>query len=175
MNPDAIDDAELLLQGRGTPEQRLAEVGEVFAELAKKKDQEAARVILAQLEGRDAADPRVLRSLDESKVGIIAEGVSEIRRGDIWDNVMTAASAVAGVALGYLSHRAIDLRVAGIPINGIAGAVGVAAGAALDTTLTTRNVLFTGGSCFSAGSALYAISHPQASLGPLVANPAENG
>ena len=173
MNPDAIDDAEILLAGRGTPEERLAEVGKVFAELAKKKDEEAARVILAQLEGRDPSDPKVLNSLDASRVGIIAEGVSEIRRGDIWDNIITAASAIAGVAAGYLSHKALDVRVAGVPVNGVAGVVGIAAGAWLDTTLTTRNVLFTGGSCFASGSVLYALTHP-AQIGPLQANPANN-
>ena len=59
------------------------------------------------------------------------------------------------------------------PDNYFVTVVGIAAGAWLDTTLTTRNVLFTGGSCFASGSVLYGLTHP-APIGPLQANPVNN-
>ena len=157
----SIEDSEVLLQGRGTPAERLARIGDAFANLAREGDERAARMILAQLEGKDPKSESDLNGLDVAKVAIIADGLSHVRRGDVWDLVFTAASASAGVIAGYLSHKAVDLRVGGVPVNGAVGAAGMVAGVAVDSTLTTRNVLFAGGSGFAVGSALYALNHPE--------------
>jgi len=161
MDANAFDDLEVELTSRGTPAERLHNVAQVFAELAQKKDGEAAAIILARLEGRDPGDPATLGALNPEKVAIVAEGISTIRRGDVWDLLATAASAGAGVALGYASHRVLDVRPVGIPLNAAAGLAGLAAGASLDSTLTTRNAMFTGGAMFSLGSLVYALTHPK--------------
>lgn len=165
MEHDAFDktfsSAEVELQGRGTPAERLQKVAEAFTQLAQKGDDDAARLILAQLEGRDPGDPNALRSLDPNKVSIVAEGIGKIRRGDTWDLLSTATAAGAGVFLGWASHRVLDARPMGVPVNALAGAAGVAAGRMLDSTLTTRNALFTGGAMFSLGSVAYSLTHPK--------------
>ena len=153
--------AEVELQGRGTPAERLQNVAKAFSDLALAGDEDAAKIILARLEGRDPEDGEALAGLDANKVSIVAEGIAKIRRGDTWDLVTTAAAAGAGVALGYASHRLIDARPAGIPLNAAAGALGLAAGSMLDTTLTTRNAFFTGGAMFSLGSLAYTLTHPK--------------
>ncbi|GEM_PF-5153197 len=165
MDADAFDNAfetvEVELQGRGTPAERLQNVAQVFSELAKKEDDDAARIILARLEGRDPEDEAALEGLDLNKVSIVAQGISRIRRGDSWDLVATTAAAGLGVALGYASHQVLDLRPAGVPMNAAVGMTGVVAGTLLDSTLTTRNALFTGGAMFSLGSIAYALTHPK--------------
>ena len=161
MDPNAFDDFDVELQSRGTPAERLHNVAQVFSELAKKKDTEAAEIILARLAGLDASDPAALSGLDENKVAIVAEGISKIRRGDLWDLLTTAFSAGAGVALGYASHRVLDVRPVGVPLNAAVGLAGIAAGASVDSTLTTRNAMFTGGAMFALGSLVYALTHPK--------------
>lgn len=118
----------------------------------------AAAEILARLDGRlkkgEELTPEIRGQLNEDKIGIISHGISSIRRGSGWDLVATALSACAGFGLGYVSHKVADTRA-----NAVVGTVGVAAGLGLDTTLTTRNVLFTGGASFAAGSVLHRLIH----------------
>jgi len=154
MDAEKFDEAETLLRARGTPAARLQEVVGAFEGLAQKGDEDAAAEILARLDGRlkkgESLTPEIRRELNEDKIGIISHGISSIRRGSGWDLVATALSACAGFGLGYVSHKVIDTRA-----NAVVGTAGVAAGMALDTTLTTRNVLFTGGTAFAAGSILH--------------------
>jgi len=161
MDTDAFKNLEVELQGRGTPTERLRDVGQAFGELAKKKDEEAAAIILAQLQGKNHQDPSVLKGLSQEKVGIIAGGIATIRRGGAADLIMTAVAAGIGVSLGYASHRVVDGRFMGVPLNGLAGALPMVAGASLDSTLTTRNMMVTGGAMWLVGSLAYGKLNPE--------------
>jgi len=156
LDPKIFDEAETLLQARGTPAARLQEVVGAFEGLARKGDEDAAAEILARLDGRlkkgEAMTDEIRSSLNPEKIGVISHGISSIRRGSSWDLLLTSISAATGFALGYVSHRLVDSS-----LNAVVGAAGVAAGMALDTTLTNRNILFTGGTSFAAGSALHTI------------------
>ena len=161
MDAEKFDEAETLLRARGTPAARLQEVVGAFEGLARKGDEDAAAEILARLDGRlkkgEALTPEIRRELNEDKIGIISHGISSIRRGSGWDLLVTALSACAGFGLGYASHRVVDTRV-----NAALGTVGLVAGVGLDSTLTTRNVLFSGGASFAAGSILHRLIHAPA-------------
>ena len=165
MDPRIFDEAETLLQARGTPAARLQEVVGAFEGLARKGDDDAAAEILARLDGRlkkgEPMTDEIRASLNPEKIGVISHGISSIRRGSSWDLFFTSISAATGFALGYVSHRLVDSS-----LNAVLGAAGVAAGMALDTTLTNRNVLFTGGTSFAAGSALHTLINMQGSGTP---------
>ena len=166
MDDFAFDDAEVYVQARGTPSERLQRAAEAFSQIAQEDDQQAARTILAQLENKDAHDPSVRNSLDQRKVDIIAKGVSNIRRGGAIDLIMTAVAGALGVSLGYLSHKIADVRIGGVPLNAAVGGLGVGLGAVgggqlYDSSLSVRNFFFTGGAMFSAGSVAYSLIHPE--------------
>ncbi len=166
MDDFAFDDAEVYVQARGTPSERLQRAAEAFSQIAQEDDQQAARTILAQLENKDAHDPAVRNSLDQRKVDIIAKGVSNIRRGGAIDLIMTAVAGALGVSLGYLSHKIADVRIGGVPLNAAVGGIGVGLGAVgggqlYDSSLSVRNFFFTGGAMFSAGSVAYSLIHPE--------------
>ncbi|MCA9718084.1 MAG: hypothetical protein KC468_25660 [Myxococcales bacterium] len=166
MDPKAFDEAELLLQAEGTPAKRLQEAIGAFEGLAKKGDEDAAADILARMEGKlkngDKMTPEIRKSLDTNKIGIISHGISRIRRGSRWDLVFTAIAAGLGYTLGYQSHKILDWRPGGFPIvHAVASVAGVGLGVTLDTTLTNRNLMFTGGSMFGFGSAVYSLTHPK--------------
>lgn len=166
MDPKIFDEAETLLQARGTPAARLQEVVGAFEGLARKGDDDAAAEILARLDGRlkkgEPMTDEIRASLNEEKIGVISHGISSIRRGSSWDLVMTSIAAAAGFTLGFVSHRVLDSS-----LNATAGLAGVAAGVALDTTLTNRNILFTGGASFAVGSALHTLTKSSNGIAPV--------
>jgi hypothetical protein len=86
--------------------------------------------------------------------------MAEFRRGRWYQLGAICTSAVAGVGLGMVAQGVADVRVAGVPVMGVLGLGGIAAGAAIDESLTTRAFFAVGGTMFTIGTIAYAYMHP---------------
>ncbi|MCA9693709.1 MAG: hypothetical protein KC636_29235 [Myxococcales bacterium] len=111
-----------------------------------------ARGLVARSVQGDGFDPQVR-----------AAALQEVREhlGGPLDGIVWALAAPR--AQDPRTGKAVSsaLRPMGVPVNALAGAAGVAVGQMLDSTLTTRNALFTGGAMFSMGSVAYTLTHPK--------------
>jgi MFS family permease len=97
---------------------------------------------------------------DSSSVEEVAAKLQRIKRGSWLDNLLLAGAAVGGLVAGHAAQRWVDLRRGRIPVTGLLGLGPIAAGAAMNRSLTARNVVGLGGALFLAGAGLYTSSHP---------------
>ena len=80
------------------------------------------------------------------------ERAEALMRGTWRDNAVLGASALGGLALGYVAGRNLPWKVGPMPAVAGLGLAGVVPSLLLDDTITTRNVLNLGGLLFIAGT-----------------------
>ena len=104
---------------------------------------------------RDAEVLRASQSIEEAEKQIAA-----LKRGSAVNVLEVCGSAAMGLALGITAQKMIDVRVKGVPVNGVVGLAGLGAGLALDEDISVRTVFAVGGTMFMAGSMVYAYLTP---------------
>jgi precorrin-3B methylase len=115
-----------------------------------------ARDLQRQAEVRaDAEALRASASMEDAE-----RQIAEIRRGSAVNLLEICGSAAAGLALGIAAQKMMDVRVHGVPVNGVLGLAGVGLGAALEEDFPVRAVFAVGGAMFTAGTLAYAYLNP---------------
>lgn len=141
---------ESFVDSRVSPDERLSTTVAAFKEINDRNNAEAAKDILSQIEGST--------DVSEKKIEIMRHAVQRLRSGDLADLAMIGAATVAGLFMGKYSHRAVDLRPSGVPVNGLLG-LGAAAGVSVfamdELPLGARGAVAALGSGFFSGSLMY--------------------
>jgi hypothetical protein len=104
----------------------------------------------------DAEALRASSTLEEAE-----KRIAEIKRGNGINLAEICGSAVAGLALGVTAQKMVDVRVQGVPVDGILGLAGIGMGLALNEDFPVRAVFAVGGSMFLAGSLVYGYLVPE--------------
>ena len=86
--------------------------------------------------------------------------IAEIKRGNTVNLLEICGAAAAGLALGVAAQKMMDVRVQGVPVNGVLGLAGVGLGAVLEEDFPVRAVFAVGGAMFAAGTVAYAYMNP---------------
>jgi hypothetical protein len=115
-----------------------------------------ARDLQRQAESRAEAEAlRASATLEDAE-----RQIAEIKRGNSVNLLEICGSAAAGLALGIAAQKMMDVRVQGVPVNGVLGLAGVGLGVVLEEDFPVRAVFAVGGAMFAAGSLAYAYMTP---------------
>lgn len=115
-----------------------------------------ARDLQRQAEVRaDAEALRASATMEEAE-----KRIAELKQGNAINILEICGSAAAGLALGITAQKMVDVRVQGVPVDGLLGLAGVGMGLGLNEDFPVRAVFAVGGTMFLAGTLAYAYLNP---------------